>query len=55
MSGQMKKQHFPPHNLGEWVEFCWLVLTDPVFSAAPNKRKAYFEYRLSKVYSTRMP
>jgi len=49
----MKNRRLPPKNLYEWIEFCWLVLSDPVFCAAPNKRKAYFEHRLSKIYRRR--
>jgi hypothetical protein len=48
---RMKRQKFPPKNLREWAEFCWLFAVDPVFRSAPNKRKAYFEYRLGKIYS----
>jgi hypothetical protein len=48
----MNKQKFPRLNAVEWVEFYWLLLTNPVFRAAPNKRKAYFEHRLGKIYTT---
>jgi hypothetical protein len=47
----MKKGTFPPSNLGQWVEFCWLLVINPTFRAARNKRKAYFEYRLGKIYN----
>ena len=42
----------PPHKLAEWIEFYWLLLSNPAFQAARNKRKAYFEYRLAKAYNT---
>lgn len=42
----------PPVNLSDWIEFCWLLLIDPTFQASPNKRKAYFDYRLAKRYHT---
>jgi len=42
----------PPHKLTEWIEFYWLLLSNPAFQSARNKRKAYFEYRLAKVYNT---
>lgn len=48
----MKKTKHPPAKLSEWVEFCWLLVTSPVFQSAPDKRKAYFEHRLAKVYTT---
>ncbi len=51
MQDQIKSRRRPPRRLGEWIEFCWLLTTDPVFRAAPDKRKAYFEYRLGKIYS----
>jgi hypothetical protein len=38
-------------KLSEWLEFHWLWLTNSVFRAAPDKRKAYFEHRLGKIYS----
>ena len=40
-----------PHKLAEWVEFYWLLLSNPAFQSARHKRKAYFEYRLAKIYS----
>lgn len=42
----------PPARLTEWVEYCWLLLSNPSFQAARDKRKAYFEYRLAKLYNT---
>jgi hypothetical protein len=48
---RMTKEKFPPTSVREWAEFCWLLAVDPVFRAAPNKRKAYYEYRLGKIYS----
>ena len=48
---QMRQEKFPPKNLGEWVEFCWLLATNTAFRAAPDRRKAYFEHRLAKIYS----
>jgi hypothetical protein len=48
----MNKQKFPPLKPAEWVEFCWLLLANPVFRAAPDRRKAYFEYRLGTIYTT---
>ena len=38
-------------KLAGWFEYCWLVLTNQTFKAAPDKRKAYYEYRLGKVYN----
>jgi hypothetical protein len=41
----------PPRKLAEWIEFYWLLLSNPTFQAARDKRKAYFEHRLAKVYN----
>src|ERR1041384_3551847 len=49
---EMKMTKTPPANLSDWVEFCWLLLVDPTFQATRAKRKAYFEYRLGKLYTT---
>jgi hypothetical protein len=38
-------------KLAGWFEYCWLVMTNPTFKAARDKRKAYYEYRLGKVYN----
>jgi len=51
----MNKIKLPPAKLLEWVEFCWLLATNPTFQAAPNKRKAYFEYQLGKIYASQCP
>jgi hypothetical protein len=47
----MKRSRIPPAKLTEWIEFCWLYVINPVFRSAPNKRKAYFEHRLGKIYN----
>jgi hypothetical protein len=46
-NGNMKA----PNKISEWIEFFWLQLTNPTFRAAADKRKAYYEYRLSKLYA----
>jgi hypothetical protein len=55
MVTRMNKIKLPPAKLVEWIEFCWLLATNPTFQAAPNKRKAYFEYQLGKIYTARCP
>jgi hypothetical protein len=47
----MNNAKFPPLNLREWVEFYWLLIVDPTFQKSHDKRKAYFEYRVGKVYN----
>jgi len=47
----MKRSRMPPVKLSDWIEFCWLYVVSPVFRSAPNKRKAYFEHRLGKIYN----
>jgi len=39
-------------DVSEWVEFFWLLIVDPTFQKSPDKRRAYFEYRLGKIYSS---
>ena len=48
---QMKRSRRPPVKVSDWIEFCWLYVVSPVFRSAPNKRKAYFEHRLGKIYN----
>jgi len=50
-NNHMKRSKIPPAKLTDWIEFCWLYVIDPVFRSAPNKRKAYFEHRLGKIYN----
>jgi hypothetical protein len=50
-NNHMKRSRIPPVKLTEWVEFCWLYVINAGFRAAPNKRKAYFEHRLGKIYN----
>jgi len=40
-----------PRMFTEWIEFYWLHLVNPTFRAARDKRKAYFEHRLAKLYN----
>ena len=47
----MKRSTRPPVKLTDWIEFCWLYVVSPVFRSAPNKRKAYFEHQLGKIYN----
>jgi hypothetical protein len=47
----MQRKTLPPATLAQWLEFCWLLLSNPSFQSAPNKRKAYFEHRLGKLYN----
>ena len=37
-------------KLVRWVESCWLLVSNPTFQHARNKRQAYYDYRLSKIY-----
>jgi hypothetical protein len=47
-----KTTSYPPATLSDWIEFAWLLFSNPTFQTCPNKRKAYFEYRLAKGYNT---
>ena len=53
MDNQPAKRKRPPAKLREWLEFFWLLLTNPAFRSSRDKRKAYFEHRLGKIYSAR--
>jgi len=41
-----------PSGLSQWIEFYWLIATNATFRAAPNKRRAYYEHRLGKFYTS---
>ncbi len=47
----MKKIETRRAKLVRWIEYGWLFLTDSSFKAARDKRKAYHDYRLGKIYS----
>ena len=51
MGHRMRRGKIPPANLREWVEFYWLLIVDPTFQKSPDRRKAYFEYRIGKIYN----
>jgi len=53
MENQPEMQKRPPVKFREWLEFFWLWATNPTFRSSRDKRKAYFEHRLGKIYSTR--
>ena len=38
-------------KLIRWIEYGWLLVSNPTFRAAHDKRRAYYEYRLSKIYN----
>jgi len=48
----MRRRKLPPTTLVEWLEFCWLLIVHPAFRASRDKRRAYFEYRLARIYRT---
>jgi hypothetical protein len=52
MEHQMRIAKVPPVNLREWVEFYWLLLANPTFRKSSDKRRAYYEYRLGKIYNS---
>jgi hypothetical protein len=47
---QMKKIK-PTAKLPGWVEFCWLLVSNPSFQAARDKRLAFYEYQVGKRYA----
>lgn len=50
---RMKEIETRSAKLVRWIEYGWLLLTDASFKAARDKRQAYFDYRLGKIYNTR--
>jgi hypothetical protein len=47
----MKKIKLSAKLVG-WIEFYWLLVSNPVFQAARDKRLAFYEYQQSKGYNT---
>ncbi len=47
----MKKIKFSARLVG-WIEFGWLLLSNPGFQAARDKRRAFYEYQMGKHHST---
>ena len=33
------------------IEYCWLLLTNPTFQAARDKRLAFYQHQVGKYYS----
>ena len=38
-------------KLVRWLQYGWLYLTDFNFQRARDKRQAYYDYRLGKIYN----
>lgn len=38
----------PPNSLMQWIEYYWLILSNPTFRTARNRRKAYYEHCLAR-------
>ena len=38
-------------KLVRWIGSCWLLVSSPTFLHAQDKRRAYYDYRLGKIYS----
>ena len=38
-------------RLAAWVEFGWLLVSNPSFQAARDKRLAFYQYQMGKYYS----
>ena len=51
MGHRMRRSKIPPANLWEWAEFYWLLIVNPTFQRSPDRRKAYFEHRIGKIYN----
>jgi hypothetical protein len=50
----MKKLKLSARVIGG-VEYCWLLLTNPTFQAARDKRMAFYQYQVGKYYSRLYP
>ena len=57
MNNQRRKhpEKYPPYHWYEWFEFFWLWIANPTFQHSPDKRKAYFEFRLGKHFESLFP
>ena len=45
-----RRKHPRIKKFSVWLGFHWLRLFNPTFRSHPDKRKAYFEHRLSKTF-----
>jgi hypothetical protein len=52
MEHKLRKAEASPVTLRQWVEFCWLLFANPTFQKSSDKRRAYYEYRLGKIYNS---
>jgi hypothetical protein len=50
METQMKKITLSA-KLAGWIEYGWLLLTNPTFQAARDKRLAFYQHQVGKYYS----
>jgi hypothetical protein len=50
IENQMKKITLSARLAGR-IEYCWLLLTNPTFQAARDKRLAFYQHQVSKYYS----
>lgn len=50
----MKSRKGPPHTLKQWLEYYWLIMSNPTFRNARDRRRAYYEYRLAKSLNRRL-
>ena len=46
----MKKIKLGARLMGR-IEYCWLLLTNPTFQAARDKRLAFYQHQVGKYYS----
>jgi hypothetical protein len=46
----MKKIKLSARVIG-WIEYCWLLVSDPSFQAARDKRLAFYQYQVGKHYN----
>jgi len=51
---RMKKITLGARLMGR-IEYCWLLLTNPTFQAARDKRLAFYQYQMGKYYSNLCP
>jgi hypothetical protein len=54
METQMKKIKLSVRLMGR-IEYCWLLLTNPTFQAARDKRLAFYQHQMGKYYSNLYP
>jgi hypothetical protein len=44
----MSRAKGPPNNWRQWIEYFWLIMSNPTFRTSRDRRKAYYEHCLAR-------